>query len=243
MKGTNFTSYIRKLTKTNTTSFPDADVVLFANIVKDMFATEIKKADEELFTIEMTTNLKASTSGDLTTREYPLDTDIINIKRVQALFDGTNWIKLGEVDPTEFTSPLTESDITNIFSNQYPNAKYDLSGGSLKIYSGTISAVTDGLKLFAEIYAEDIDSDALSSVADLSVPSSSTKFRLPVQFHELWARKISIMYKSSKEKPITLSDFEQQFPTDFADQIEAITNSTTDRDNLMELPDDTDLQL
>lgn len=243
MKGTNFTSYIRKLTKTNTATFTDADIVLFANIVKDMFVTEIKKADEELFTLEMKTDLKVSTAGDLATREYPLDKDIVNIKRVQALFDGISWIKLIEVDPTEFVEPLNESNITNKFSNSFPSARYDLSGGSLKIYSGTIAAVTDGLKLFAEIYAEDITTNTLASATDLSVASADTKFRLPIQFHELWARKTSIMYKSSKEKPITLSEFEGQFLVDFEDQIEAITNATTDRDNLMELPDDTDLQL
>lgn len=243
MTGTNFASYVRKLTKTNSSTFTDADIVLFANIVKDMFVTEIKKADEELFTIEMTTPLKASVDGNLTTREYPLDKDIVNIKRVEAMFDGENWIKLTEIDPTEFTTPLTESEIISKFSNTQGNCFYDLSRGSLFIYSGTISAVTAGLKLFAEIYAEDITTSHITSSTDLSVPSTDTKFRLPVQFHELWARKVSILFKGSKEKPIELSQHELKFEPDFDDQIEAITNANTDRDIIMELPDDSYLQL
>lgn len=242
MKGTKFTSYIRKLTKTNSTVFPDTEIADLANIVNEMFVTEIKKADEEFFTISMDTNLKESTS-DLTSREYPLDTDIINLRRVEAKFDGSNWIKLYEVDPTEFTTPLNESDITSAFSNTEGSAKYDIKRNSLFIYSGSIDAVTGGLKLFAEVYAEDITTTDLASTTDLSEPSTDTKFRLPRQFHELWARKVSIIYKSSKEKPIALSPHELKFDVDFADQIEAITNANADRDNVMELPDDSHLQL
>lgn len=243
MTGVNFTSYIRKLTKTNASSFPNADIILLANIVKDMFVTEIKKADEELFNLEMRTDLKESVNDDLSSREYPLDNDLINLKRVEAKFDGTNWIKLYEIDPTEFTTPLNETDIISKFSNVEGDAFYDIKRGSLFIYSGTITEVVEGLKLFSEIYAEDLIESNLSSSSDLSVPSTNTKFRLPRQFHELWARKTSILFKSSKEKPIELSDFEKQFPSDFSDQIEAITNATTDRDTIAELPDDSHLQL
>ena len=242
MTGANFTSYIRKLTKTNSTTFPDADIILYANIIKDRFATEIKKADEELFNMEMYTDLKASGSL-LTTREYPVDTDVINYKRIQAKFDGTNWIKLEEFDPTESDMPITESDITNRFSNETGHAFYDLSRGSLFIYSGTITEVTNGLYMFAEIYPEDITTSELSKTTDLSIPSTKTKFRLPRQFHELWARNISIIYKSAQEKPIELSSLELRVEVDFDKQIDAITNSTTDRDITRTLPDDTDLQL
>lgn len=242
MTGVNFASYIRKLTKTNASTFTDADIILFANIAKDMFATEIKKADEELFKLEMTTDLKESVDGDLSSREYPLDLDIINLKRLEAMFDGENWIKLEEIDSTEFSSPLNEGDITDRFKNTTGSAFYDIARGSLFIYSGTISEVVDGLKLFAEIYTEDITTDKINSTSDMSITTSDVGFSIPRQFHELWARKISILFKSSKEKPIQLSDHELRFDPDFDDQIDSITNANTDRDNLMALPDDSHLQ-
>lgn len=243
MTGLNFATYVRLLTKTNSTTFSDAELVLLANIVKDDFASRIKQVDEELFKIEMTTDLKASVAGDFSSREYPLDLDVINIKRVEAKLDGTNWIKLFEVDSTEFTIPLNESDIVNKFSNNEGQAKYDLSSGSLFLLTGTVTEVDEGLKLFAEINAEDIVAATLASSSDLALPSTNTKFRLPQAFHELWARKVSIIFKSSKEKPIELSTHELNFESDFQDKLDAITNPTTDRDSTMQLPDDSHLQL
>ena len=46
MVGTEFAIYIRYLSRTNSTTFTDAQIVSLANIVKDDMAKDIIKADE-----------------------------------------------------------------------------------------------------------------------------------------------------------------------------------------------------
>lgn len=243
MIGTKFVQYIRDvLTKTTTATFSDSDLVLIANNVKNEFAMEIIKADENFWHLTMTADLKASTSVE-TTREYPLDSDVLRIKKVEAKFDGTNWVKLIKFNSQVDDRPTDETTILANYSNNQGSAYYEHLRNSLWLYSGTVSVVSGGLKFKAIMLPEDITTGDIASSTDLSTPSSDTKFRLPLQFHELWARRISIVYKSGKEKPIALSEFEKAFPTDFEAAMESIRNANLDEDKIGDMPDDSHLQL
>lgn len=243
MTGVNFTSYIRFLTKTNSSTFTDAEIVLIANIVKDDIAKEIVKVDEDFFGVYMDANIKASSTSDPKKREYPLDDDQIRIKKVEAQFDGTNWVDLIPFDLTQYDRTTDENTIIAQFSNTQGNAYYDIFRQSLWIYSGTTTVVTDGLKMHGVVNPEDIDASDLASSNQLSVPSVNTASRLPLPFHELWARRISITYKSGKEKPIPLSDLELAYAADFELALEAINNQNLDQDIVAEREDDSDMQL
>jgi len=60
----------------------------------------------------------------------------------------------------------------------------------------------------------------------------------PRAFHELLARRISIAYKSSKDKPIPLSEKERQFEVDFAQAINSLKDANLDREVIPSEPYD-----
>lgn len=240
MTGTNLAALVREYTRTNSTTLPDGTIVLLANTVKDDFAPEIMKADEDLFGVIATRDLIAST----TSREYTLPEDNMRVIRVEARFDGTNWVKLYELNLALYERTTDENTITSIFDNSEvssdnPNgAQYDIFRKSLWIYSGTIDDVSEGLKLYHIAYPADIVAANLSSDSDLSLDPSSTTSQLPRQFHELWARKISILWKSNRQKPIPLNEQELNFESDFKKKVSSIENANQDRENLAQLPND-----
>jgi hypothetical protein len=244
MTGTNFAALIREYTRTNSTTLTDATIVLLANTVKEDFAPEIMKADEDLFGVPATRNLIASAIS----REYSLPEDNLKLIRVEAKFDGTNWVKLHELNLALYRRTTDEATITRLFNNSEMNAgnpsgaQYDIFRKALWLYSATIEAVTAGLKLYYIAYPADIVAGDLAGSTDLSIDPTTTTSQIPRQFHELWARKVSIMWKSNREKPIPLNERELFFEKDFKKKISSITNPNQDRDNEAKLPDDTHLQ-
>lgn len=210
MNGTTFAAYIRKLTKTNTTTFPNADIVTLANVIKDDIAAEIvANVDENYFDVEMVRDLEADI------RDYTFANDVLkHVKYVAAKLDGTNWVYLKEADISQFdTAMLENSYIKEKYAGKKP--EFYISGRSLKILSGDdIILVSDGLKVLAEVYPEDIDTSDLAGSDDLSIPSADDAHALPRQVHKHWALKVAIEYKQSRDKPIPLTQQEQKVDVD-----------------------------
>lgn len=248
MTGTNFAATIRNYTRTNSTTLTDAEIVLLANVVKDELAPLVMEADEDIFGIPATRNLVASDANDFTAREYSLPDDYLAIKRVEAKLDGSNWIALQELDLSQYNHPTTESEVINRFNNSAVDvgnpqgARYDIFRKSLWLYSGTISAVTGGLKLWYIAFPKDIATGDLSGSTDLSIDPDTTHSSLPRQLHELWARRVSILWKSNREKPIPLNEREVVYGTDLKRQINMLKNPNKDRELVGRLPDDSRLQ-
>lgn len=242
MTGSQFASLIRLYTRTNTSTLTDANIVLMANTIKDDMAREIIKADENYFGSLATRDLVASDANDLTKREYTLLDNILRIKHVEAALDGTNWVPLIEINNVQRRTVSTEASILENFTNEKGMARYEIFRKSLWIYSGTITATTAGLKLWSIVYPADISDSTLAGSTDLSVDPSTATAGMPRQFHEIWARKVSKMYKSSREKPIPLTEMELNVESDFTKAISSITNANLDRENTASLPDDTHLQ-
>lgn len=115
-----FAAYVRLKTRTNSTTFTDADMLIFMEQRQDELAQEIIKLDEDLLLIPQTFNLVAST----TSREYSFPSDILaRMKRVEAKLNGTDFVKLEEIDMSTINTPLaTEADITDNFGNEYGQA-------------------------------------------------------------------------------------------------------------------------
>lgn len=240
--GTSFASLVRLYTRTNSSTLTDAEIVLMANFVKDDFAKEIIKADEDLFGIISERDLVASSLTDITAREYSLPENILKVKKVEAKLNGTDYVPLNEFDINTYKRTTNEAEILLNFSNEKDHAFYDIFRKSLWIYSGAITATTLGLKLWQIIFPADITTSTLSGSTDLSTDPTTTTAGIPRQFHELWARKISIMYKSNREKPIPLTQSELLFDKDFKSAMSSIRNPNLDRDISADLPDDTALQ-
>lgn len=227
---------IRFFTRTSSVTFVDADILHLLNQRIDEVAQAILKTDEDIFLIPQTDDLV------LNQRVYAFPSDILSrIKRVSAKFNGTDWIPLYELDISGVSTPIvTEANITDIFnsyqvSNTNPHgARFDIMRKSIKIYSGTISAVTDGLQLWCMTWPAHVTD--LSSTTDLSVDPSTSTHSMPRSVHRLLVSGVVIDYKSSREKPIPLSERELNYERDLEKAIETLKHGNLDREVIGELP-------
>ena len=225
-------AYVRYKTRTNSTTFTDADIVTLLRQRQDEIAHAILKADEDILLIPETLNLV------LSQREYPLDEDIISrIKRVEAKLDSTNWLKLDEIDITSIKVPIaSETDITNAFSNTAGNCFFDISRKAIYILSGTIIAVTAGLKFWVDTYPTAVTD--LTSGTEMNIDPSTTTHGIPRPLHKIWATGVIIDYKQSREKPIPLNEREQNYELDLQKAIETLKHGNMDREVVGSVPYD-----
>jgi hypothetical protein len=192
-------------------------------IRQDEIAKDIIDADEDILLVPQYTNLFADQ------REYAMPLDLLaSIKRVEAKLDGTNYIKLDEIDIASFKNTvLSETLITQNFSNEQGNAFYDLSRKSIYIYSGTITNVTNGLRAWANAYPATITN--LASTTEMSTDPSITELGMPRELHEIWARGVIIDYKSSRDQPIPLTEREMNYFLDKQTAINSLMPQNRDR--------------
>ena len=231
-----FASYVRLKTRTNSTTFTDADIITLMRQRQDDLAYAILKADEDILLIPETLDLV------LNQREYALDTDIISrIKRVEAKLDGSNWLKLFEIDITQLSIPIaSEADIVSYFTNtQYgpsntQGACFDMGRKAIYILSGSITAVTAGLKFWVDTYPTAITD--LTGTSEMNIDPSTTTHGIPRPLHKLWADGVVIDYKSSREKPIPLTEREQNWEMDLQRAIEVLKHGNMDREVFGYLP-------
>lgn len=223
-----FAKYIRIKTKTNTYTFPDDEILLLANIIKNDIAKEITKVNEDYFGMEMKRDLVVDK------RNYAFPTYILNnIKYLQAMLDGKNWEVLKEVDVNTYKGPTDEGSIQANFAGGRP--MFDIFGGQLIIYSGSsIIDVKDGLKLWSIVYPSDLTS--LVGETDMSVNPSRTEFGMPTELHFVWATKVIIEYKESKEKPIPLTEKEASIKEDLTLAIDSLKGFNLDRSVVATMP-------
>ena len=223
-------AYVRFKTKTNTTTFSNADMLTVANVIKNSICRQALKADEDIFLVPTTLNLVADQ------REYPLHSTLLRgIKRVEAQLDGTNWIKLYPFDLSDYDEPISsETEITNYFSNTEGGAFYDIMRRSIWIYSGTITSVSSGLKIWQNTYPADLTD--MTSSTDMSVDPSTTTHGVPREIHEVIAEGIIIDYKTSREKPIALTEREQLHKRNVLEAIQFLKKGTQDEVITGDLP-------
>lgn len=230
MTFTQFATLVRFYTKTNSTTFTDADILALANIYKGDMASLISSAvGEDYFGLTFERDLAAGT------RQYDLPTEMMSkIKYVEADLDGDGvYTRLNETDIIDYHEGMDEATILNTYADRDP--EYDLWGSNLYIFSGeAIIAVTNGLRVRCIIYPADFTS--LSSTEDMSNNPTTTSFGFPKQFHELLARRVSIAWKSSKDRPVPLSEKEQMFEVDLARQVSAMKDHNLDRTTIPTAP-------
>ena len=225
-------AYIRLKTRTNSTTFTDANMLVLFNIVKDDVCQRSLKADKDIFLVPTYMDLVAST----TQREYPLHSNILaGIKRVEAALNGTDYIKLFNFDLTDYDKPVTgEANITNAFSNDEGKAFYDIMRKSIWIYSGTITATTDGLRIWVNTWPANIASMGLGT--DMSIDPSTTTHGVPKALHKVICTGVIVEWKSSREKPIALTEGESNWESDLKKAIETLKKADYDSEILGKVP-------
>ncbi len=224
-------AYVRFRTKTDPTTFPDADMLVLINVWKDEISREIEKKNEDYFNKQFLTSLVANQ------RQYSFPDEILNrIKIVEVKLDGTNWKRAAEVDFNLYQKTTDENTIQQNFSDNYP--QYELTDRSIYLLTGSaISNVTNGLSLWGIQWPADFTSLAGSN--DMSVDPSSTTAGFPRQFHKVLADKIVIEWKSSQDKPVPLTESEMSWEKDLMKALDSITNANMDREFYAQLPHDT----
>ena len=239
MTPTQAATLIRYKTRTNSTTFTDANILALWNDRVDEIAQAILKTDEDILLVPQTEDLVASS---ITAREYALPSDILaRIKRVEAKLDGTTWIPLVEIDVTQIGVTIsTESDITNVFNNSKLNkdnpngARFDMLRKAIYIYSGTITATIGGLKVWCDTWLAHLAS--MVSDTDMSVDPSTTTHGVPRALHKILVTGVVIDYKTSREKPIPLTEREIAYEIDLRKAIETLRHGNLNREVFGDLP-------
>ncbi len=232
MTPTKLAEYVRLKTRTNSTTLTNADLIILANVVKDRLVLRALEADEDLFLVPTYLNLVANQ------REYPLHSDLLSrIKRVEAKLDGSNFVKLYEFDLPQHSQPIsTEADITAHFGNNEGEGYFDIMRNAIWIYSGTITSVTAGLKIWLNTIVQDISS--MVSTTDMSVDPTTTTHGIPRALHQVLATGMIIEWKESKEKPLPLSEVERAYENAVGKAIISLKKANYDRDVIGTVPNE-----
>lgn len=225
--------YIRLKTRTNSTTFTDADMLLLVKLRQDELSRKLMDSlseDEDIFLIPQTTNLVVNQ------REYNFPSDILSrIKRVEATFDGITWVKLRPFDITEYSGTHNETEIVTNFTNDEDGAFYDVSRKALYIYSGSIIAVTNGLKLWCYTYPTNI-TNLTENTVELEADPDTTHPGFPRELQELLGRGVIIDYKESREKPIPLTEKELSYKADVTEAIKTLKHTDNNRSIIASIP-------
>lgn len=233
MTGAEFAALIRYKTRTDAYTLSNADIVLLANARLEMMARGIMGADEDTLVLPHSTNLIAGR------RNYPFPNSILSrIKYVEAKFSSSgDYIHLAELDLHQYGRPTDEDTILSLFTNDEGSPRYDIYRKQLVIYSGTIVAITNGLKLWCNTYPRKLAvSNLLDAETDLSEDPSATEHGFPQELHELWARGVGIDYKESREKPIPLTEKELSWRVDYMEAIVDLKHGNLDREVVASVP-------
>ena len=169
-----YASLVRNQTKTDSTSFPNAELTLLSNVSKNDLAEEIVQLEEDYFSLTLLSDLVAGQ------REYSFPVDMLkNMKIVeinlltQADIDWNvanpgstqreKWKRLREFDLNSYrqtqsnnTKPYTNTDINSSFSDATTNEEniidhfsdltpsFDIDGEALFIYNGSAILALSG---------------------------------------------------------------------------------------------------
>ena len=227
MTGTQLAALVGKYTGTTSVTYTDATLLVDANNTKDELSNHIIKRNEQLFIIPATFDLVASS---VTAREYSFPNDILNqLVTVELALDtsqSTVFIPClpfpgGMQRLLRQIDGITEAKITANFTNNRPY--YVIQRNSIYILSGTISALSAGGKIRYRLYPADLAN--LTGTSELNIDPTTSSFGIPKSFHELWARRVSIIFKSSKQKPIPLSPLEKNYENDLENALNSISES------------------
>ena len=216
MTGTALAALIRYKTNTNSTTFTDANMLVLVNLFKNEISSLITERNQNFFAVPAKDDLVADQ------REYPFTSDFLNnLLKVECMFvSGDAYIPLYSIK--DYRLSETESEIVARYANVEGSCAYYLRRRSVWILSGTISAVTNGIRIW--YVQQPVDLSNLTGSTDLSIDPSTTTAGFPKQFHELLARRVSIEYKGSRPKPIPLNDMEKNYERDLERQLDAIAH-------------------
>jgi hypothetical protein len=228
MTGAELLSLIRRKTRTTSGTYADADALVDVNLFKDEIASKIQRTRPEIWNIPAFDDLEADQ------REYAFPSDVLNnLTSLELDLENDDEYKLAIPLQKAPQIPLTEDEITENYDNSNP--AFFIRRNAIYILSGTITAVTDGIKLVYSSFPANLAN--LTGSTDLSVDPSTTTHGVPREFHELLARRVSIHYKDLNG--IKLSREDLMYEQDLEKQLEEFGNPIQDLEEYRNMPQDT----
>lgn len=232
MTGTQLAALIRLKTSTNTTTFTNADMLVYVNLFKDEIASKIVERNNGMFLVPSTFSLVADR------REYAFPDDMLNrLHKFEVKFASADS-RFPSTYIKDYSGSETESEIVKNFGNSIGEFGHTIRRRALYVLSGTIIAVTDGGRIWYHAFPADLAN--MTGSTDLGVDPSTTTFGIPKQFHELLARRVSIEYKSNKPKPLPLNPLEKNYEVDLQVQLDAASHIDNSGEIIGELPSNAD---
>lgn len=206
MNGVRAATIIRKYTKQNSTTLPDAEIADWFNQAKDEICMEAEAVNEGYFSMEYYRDLVAGQ------RQYMLPVDMMNrMEKVCIIFPG--WEDYRQVDEVRLSmtdESTSETTITNTYNDTDP--KMMLRRDSIYFLTGSpIPDQADGIQLWSKVFPNDISATTLLQTFDLSVPPSADGVGIPRELHNIICLRTSILYKQNRDRPIALNDMEQNY--------------------------------
>jgi hypothetical protein len=228
MNSLELATLIRDNTRQTSGTYPDAKLLFDINLYQKLLASKIQRHRPNIWHMPAFFNLEENT------REYAQPQDILNsIVSLELKLDDNYVLATGLKEAPKI--PLTEDAITGGYTNTDPY--YFLRRKALYILSGEIATVEAGGKLTYNAYPEPVDD--LVSTTDLSIDPSTTKHGFPEEFHELWARRVQIAYKSRNDIP--LNEEERRFDVDLERALEEFSEEDQSLETIANVPDSSTL--
>lgn len=220
MTGTELATLIRTNTRTNSTTYTDAQLLVDTNLAKDILASRIQVRRPDIWNMPFRDDLVADQ------REYSFPANVMNhLKTVELKPESANddYVLARYIPRENVRIALEEDAIKNRFDNKEP--RFFVRRQAIFILSGAISTVTDGIQVVADIFPANLSN--LTGSTDLSVDPSTTTHGFPREFHVLWATLVGMTYKQRNE--MALGPLELNFENDLERSLREFTHPVQDQ--------------
>lgn len=245
MKTTDIVSLARKKTKTNSSTFTDADMILYIKAKLPQFQADIEEVNEDLMgsveyrdlRVTGTTGSYVDTGVTYISREYNLPADMIpRIKTISAKLNGTDWIRLKNYDLNDIKIPFEEDRILETFTNDEGIAGYELFRSSIFLLTGAItSVVSGGLKIWTYSFTA---APATMPVVGSAEDVEFDMYGVPETMHELFAIALGMEWKSNQEMPVAYNSSEQNFYALYSKALGSLRSMDRDKEMIFRRPSD-----
>lgn len=224
-----FTSKLRLATGTDEFTLPKEDIAIHVNAELEDFSVlaTLPSLQETYLGKEIPMNLETDK------RAYDIPDNVIRIHRVHMNVWG-QFMPLKEMTLSRMDAAFSEEAVQEFF--QYRLPAYSIYADKLYIWTGDyITEETEWLKIFASVYPTEF---IATDFTEENTAEMTTKSELPRQFHQVLLKRAIIAYKESRDKPIALTQSEQNYQWNLATVLKTMRVISMNRTYKMSEPKD-----
>lgn len=157
MTGTSIANFSRSLLKMDSTTFSDADALIFLNIaygrrILDILRLQVDRNANQIeayTTLKSTVGLVDGNNGYM--GEYAFPANLVRPVRMEVSYDGTNWSRCTVYDINEnLNAEASETSINDTFSTANPVVEYRNNSFFLRPTKDDAGDITAGIHIWYE---------------------------------------------------------------------------------------------